>query len=387
MTKENFLKSDFLLACAAQFTVSFVVFILIPTIPIYLSRFNAKEAEIGVLVGILSVSSLGLRPFVARALLRVPERKFMIAGALLYIIASLAYLWAPPFWPLFGVRVLQGMGVAFFTTAGFTLVAKIVPERHRGQMISYFYLANNIAFALAPYFGILLVNHYGFNVVFLVCAGLSTASLYISFKLKRTPDLPLDDPSGGKEPFFSREALPPAIMAFMVNVIWGAVTAFFPLYALSRGIANPGIFFTIFALMLILGRSLGGKVLDLYDRRKILFPSLAIYVIAMVILAGSDTLPMFILVSILWGAGNAFAFPCFMIYVLERAGTSRATAMGTFTAVADLGSGIGPMIMGIILQASSYSIMFLCAALTGAINFYYYYQYSRKIGGDRNANL
>ena len=47
--------------------------------------------------------------------------------------------------------------------------------------------------------------------------------------------------------------------------------------------------------------------------------------------------------------------------------------MATFTALCDLGAGIGPMIMGIILQWISYPIMFSCSALTGAINLLYFY--------------
>ena len=194
MEKENILRSDFILASAAQFTISFVVFLLVPKIPIYLASFKAKEAEIGFLVGSLSVSSLVLRPFVGRALLKIPERRFMMTGAFLYVIA-------------------------------------------------------------------------------------------------------------------------------------------------------------------------------------------------MVILAFSSTLPMFILVSFLWGAGNAFVFPCLLVYALERAGASRGPAMGTFTAVAGLGSGVGPMMMGVVLQNSSYVIMFLCLALTGVINFLYFYRLTGELGGNRNANL
>jgi len=387
MAKENILKSDFIFVCAAQFTISFVIFILIPTIPIYLLSFHAKEAEIGVLVGSLSVSSLVLRPFVGRALLKIPERKFMMAGALFYVIASLAYLWAPPFWPLLAVRILQGMGLAFFATASFTLVANIVPESHRGQMISYFYLANNLAFALAPYFGILIVNQFGFNVVFLVCTALSLVSLYISVKLKRVQSLPPENQSIGSQPFLSREALPPATMALLVNVIWGGLTAFFPLYAVGHGI-NPGLFFAVFALMLILCRSLGGKIFDLYDRNKLLPPCLIAYVIGMTLLAFSKTLPLFILVAIIWGIGNAFLYPSLMIYALERAGaTSRGPAMGTFTAVADLGTGIGPMVMGLILQLTNYPVMFLCLALTGVTNFLYFHFFLKKKGADQNAHL
>jgi hypothetical protein len=55
--------------------------------------------------------------------------------------------------------------------------------------------------------------------------------------------------------------------------------------------------------------------------------------------------------------------------------------MGTFTALADLGAGIGPMIMGIILQWTSYPIMFFSLTLIGIINFlYFYYAIGEKEG-------
>ena len=84
---QKILTRDFILSFFAQFAFSSVFFTLIPTIPIYLSRLGSTEAGIGVLVGALSVSSLILRPFVGRALLKIPEKKFMIAGALFYTLS------------------------------------------------------------------------------------------------------------------------------------------------------------------------------------------------------------------------------------------------------------------------------------------------------------
>jgi len=107
-----------------------VFFILIPTLPIYLIKSGSGEAEIGVLVGIFFVSALALRPFVGRALIRIPEKIFMVTGAVLFAVTSLAYLVAPPFWPLFMVRAFQGIGLALFHTASFTLVANISPKDH-----------------------------------------------------------------------------------------------------------------------------------------------------------------------------------------------------------------------------------------------------------------
>jgi MFS family permease len=390
MTPQKILTRDFILNFFAQFSSSSVFYILIPTLPIYLSRMGAKEAEIGVLVGALSVSSLVLRPLVGRALLRIPERSFMITGALFYASSSIAYLFAPLFWPLLAIRIFQGVGLAFFTTASFTLVANMTPDSNRGKVIGYFYLSINFAFALAPYFGMLIINQlsssFNFKVLFLVCTGLSLCCLFITLKLKKMQGLPIAHPSSQKQPFLSREALPPSVIAFLLAITWGALTAFFPLYALSQGVNNPGFFFAAFAITLILIRSMGGKIFDLFPREKLILPFLFNFIISMPILAFSSTLPMFILVAILWGIGSAFLVPSLVADTIDRAGSSRGPAMATFTALSDLGTGMGAVMMGIILQMTNYLIMFLCLTLTGIINLVYFYFFVRKKGG-RYANL
>jgi MFS family permease len=382
MATQKKLTRDFVLCFFAQFAFSSTFFILIPTLPIYLSNMGAKEAEIGILIGALSVSSLVLRPIVGKALLKIPERSFMIAGALFLTSSSIAYLFAPPFWPLLALRIFHGIGFAFFSTASFTLVANIIPETNRGQIISYFYLSINFAFALAPYFGVLLINQFNFpfnfKVLFLVCTGLSLCCLFITLKLEKIQGPPIANLSSQKQPFLSLEALPPAIIAFLITITWGAVTAFFPLYALRKGVENPGLFFAAFAITLILVRGLGGKILDVYPREKVILPCLFNLIISMPILAFSSTLPMFILVAIIWGIGSGFLYPSLVAYTIDRAGSSRGPAMGTFTALTDLGAGMGAVIMGIILQLTNYTIMFLCLALTGVINFVYFYFAVRK---------
>lgn len=377
MATQKILTRDFVLCFFAQFTFSSVFYILIPTLPIYLSRLGAKEAEIGVLIGAFSVSSLAFRPIVGKALLKIPERRFMIVGTLFFASSSVAYLFAPPFWPLLAVRVFQGIGLAFFSTASFTLLANIIPEANRGQIISYFYVSINFAFALGPYFGMLLINRFdfpfNFEVLFLVCAGLSLCCLFITLKLKKIQGPPIADLSLQKQSFLSLDALPPAIIASIITITWGAMTAFFPLYALKKGVENPGLFFAAFAITLILVRGLGGKILDTYPREKVILPCLFNLIVSMPILAFSSTLPMFILVAIIWGIGSAFLFPSLLAYTIDLAGSNRGPAMGTFTALIDLGAGMGAVIMGVILQLTNYTVMFLCLALTGIINFVYFY--------------
>jgi len=373
------LNRGFILTFFAHFAILSVFFILIPTLPIYLSRSGSTEVEIGVLIGIFTVSSLVIRPFIGRALLKTPEKKFMIAGTLFFAFTSIAYLFAPPFWPFIIVRFFQGIGFALFHTASFTLIANITSESHQGESLSYFTLASTISGALAPPLGIFLINHFSFTFLFLVCSGLSLCSLVITSRLGRRPITPLENPSKKNEFILSRKALPPSIINSFSFFTWGALATFFPLFAINHGMTNPGLFFTAVALMLLLGRTLGGKIIDLYSRDRIIMPCLIISIVSMVVLAFSKTLPMFILVAVIWGTGSAFLTPSLVAFALDRGG-SPGPAMGTFTALSDLGLSLGPVIMGIVLHSTHYPIMFLCLALTGIINLNYFYFFVREKG-------
>ena len=370
---QKILTRDFILCFFAYFAFGFVFNILVPTLPVYLSRLGSNEVEIGILIGSFAVFSLVLRPFVGKALLRIPEKTFMIAGGLLYTFTSLAYLFASPFWPFLVVRVFQGVGYAFFNTASFTLIAHISSGTHRGQSLSYFYLAFNLSSVLAPSLGMFLINHFGFTHLFLVCTGLSMCSLFVTGKLRGRQVTPLENRSVEDGFLLSRKAVPPSMVGFFSLFIFGALTAFFPLYAINHGVANPGLFFTTTGMTILLCRALGGKIVDLYSKEKIILRCLPIYIIAMIILAFSKTLPMFILVAFIYGIGPAFLVPALAAYTLDRAGSSPGPAMGTLQAITDLGMTLGPVIMGVIVHATSYPTMFLCLALTGVVNLSYCY--------------
>ena len=374
------LNRDFILAFFAQFASSFIFFILIPTLPIYLAGLGSTEIETGVLLGVFFFCSLICRPFVGRALLRTPERKFMIIGSSLYALASIAYLFSPPFWPFFIVRVFHGIGFGFFHTASFTFIANAASKAHRGQSLGYFSLSMTFASALAPAIGMLLINHFSFTILFLVCLGLSFCSLLVTNQLAGKQTAPLQAASTEDGFFLSRIAIPASVTNSISLFMWGAVAAFFPLYAVDHGVANPGLFFTTIAIMLFLGRSVGGRILDLVKRESVILPCLIAYILSMAILAFSETLPMFILVGVIWGIGNAFSMPSLVAYVLDREGSHPGPAMGTFTAISDLGISLGPVIMGIVIHVTGYQVMFLCLAFTGIINLIYFYFFVRQRG-------
>jgi MFS family permease len=130
--------------------------------------------------------------------------------------------------------------------------------------------------------------------------------------------------------------------------------------------------------MFFLGRAFGARILDIYSRDRMIPLLLISTVISMVILAFSKNLGMFVLVAVIWGIGNALLTPTILAYVLDRVGSSKGPAIGMYMLLSDLGLGLGPVIMGLIIRLSSYPVMFLCLAFTGVINLIYFLFVVRK---------
>jgi MFS family permease len=378
-TLRALLTRDFVLGFLAFFGFAIAMFALIPTLPIFLSRLGTGEAEIGVIVGVYGAASLVSRFLVGGALLRYSEKSILMIGALLFALTFFALILFRPFWPLIVVRVLQGISFATLDTAVLAFVISITSLQQRTRAIGYFMLAPPFAQATAPAFGMLLLNRFGFVILFLTCAGLCLCTFFLSWKLpKREMASTPVRTVGHHNRFFDRRVMLPSIPSFLHGIVWGAVMAFLPLYAVEKGIANPGLYFSAVGLMLIIGRMFGGRILDSFSKEKVLFSCLFVLMVAMVVLSISTTLPMLVAVGCIWGIGGAFFFPTAMSFVLERAGSTDGTAVGTFRAVSDLGVAVGPTIAGLLLPISGYRLMFLCLAVVFLVSLCYFSIYARK---------
>ncbi|MBN1848657.1 MAG: MFS transporter [Deltaproteobacteria bacterium] len=376
---KNVLARDFVFAFLGLFTFTLGFHALFPTLPIYLTSLGFSLEEIGVLVGIMGASSLFSRLIAGGILREYSEKSVMMTGALLFTLTFLAFILFRAFWPLFAVRLFQGVSFAFFDTAALAFIVSVAAPAYRGQTIGYFVLAATFTMAIGPLGGMFLINQYGFTPLFLTCMCLSLFSFFFAWKLRGREAIQHDASTPAYGPLFlNRKIIVPSITSFLKSFVYGAIVAFFPLYALECGVKNPGYFFTATASMLIIGRVLGGRIVDTYNKENIILTCLLTAMVAMMMLSFSTTLPMFIFVGMIWGAGSTFFFPASMAYALEYAGSSDGTAVGTFRSISDLGSALGPVIMGIIIPLTGYRVMFLCLALICLINLGHFQFYVRR---------
>ena len=367
---------DFILVFFAQFDLIIVCHILIPTLPIYLSRLGSGETEIGVLIGSFGVSSLVFRPFVGGAFFKNTREKLHRRPPLCAHLFGLSL--CAPFLAFSDGEGFPGHWFGLLQYSRIHTHCQYQPGDPWGTTYSYFFLAQNMSLALAPAMGMLLINHFSFALLFWVCLGVSLSSLFITHKLGKRRIPPVADFPHKDGLFLNGKALPTSIVSFCFYFIWGGMATFFPLYAIKNGVANPGLFFTALSILLILSRALGGRILDLYSKEKVILYFFSICVLSVIVLA-FRTLPMFILAGVIWGVGASLSIPRSWPTLSTAPGhSSRGPAMGTYTAFSDLGVSLGPATMGIIIPFTGYPTMFLCLALVGVINLAYFHVFVKK---------
>src|SRR5699024_10029463 len=82
------------------------------------------------------------------------------------------------------VRVIQGVGWGFSTTATGTIATDLIPPKRRGEGLGYYGLSGNIALAFGPALGLALADIISFKMLFLISSGLGLCAFLLASRVK-----------------------------------------------------------------------------------------------------------------------------------------------------------------------------------------------------------
>ncbi len=364
--KERLFTLNYLLICLASFAFFSSMQLLLPTLPLYILAIGGKESDIGIVAGAFTVTALSARPLIGWAVDTGGKKVFMLVGAVIFALASLLYIPINSIPWLLGLRLFHGIGIAAFTTGVIALVADISPIMRRGEAMGYFGLSSNLSMALAPALGIIIMERFGFTPMFLVAAGCAAVALLLSLVVtdhRNTAPHPAAKMSWGS--FFSRAALFPSALVLCLTATYGMVVTFLPLYVIRNGMGNPGLFFTIFAAVLVVTRPTAGRLSDILGRKTIILPGMLLVALAMALFAAFPSAVMLAVAGVAYGAGFGAVHPTLLAWVIDRVPPDkRGAATATFTSAFDLGIGTSSVILGFVLEAAGFATMW---ALAGGV--------------------
>ncbi len=156
--KEKIWTRDFVLICLANFFVFLGFQMTLPTIPLFVERLGGNDQMIGMVVGIFTFSALIIRPFAGHALESKGRGFVYLIGLAIFVVFVGSFGFVMGFALLFLLRIIQGIGWGFSTTASGTLATDIIPAKRRGEGMGYYGLSGNLAMAFGPALGLTLAG-------------------------------------------------------------------------------------------------------------------------------------------------------------------------------------------------------------------------------------
>lgn len=290
-----------------------------------------------------------------------------MSGLLVFIAITVSYTWLSTVALILLFRFIHGFGWGALNTAANTIATDIIPVSRFGEGMGYFTLAGNVAMAISPGIGLYIIGRHSFKAASLLSSALLLLGLVFSFALKYRPIDKQEQPIA-RTAIFEKAAIRPSIIIFFITITYGVVNSFLALYAIERGIANAGMFFTVMAIALVVSRPVFGMVVDRFSYSYAIVPGLIIIILSMLVLAQASTLSLLLVSGAAYGVGFGAAQTSLQSMAVSEAPRDRlGAANSTFFTAFDSGIGFGSILLGNVASAFGYSKMFLWSTVPAVL--------------------
>lgn len=345
--------------------MSFSMFVHFPG---FLAGLGAGEALIGLIASVAAGAAIVARPWSGQAMDRYGRIPLVRLAALLRIGATLSFLLVDGIGPLvFVIRAVYTMALAVYFTGLLTYASDLMPPERRAQAIAWYGLSGMTSATFSAALGGVLIEAFGYAGLFVGMAAAELCALGIALSLKPLANRPPLAPKEGALSIVGhRPLLPVWVLTFGIGLGFGGVLTFMRTFVDTIGAGSVGLFFSTFSITAIVARVSLSWIPDRFGMVRTAYPAVVFSTVGLTMLAFADSASDIVVAAVLGGFGHAFVFPILGSMAASRAPEERrGVALSVYTAMFDLGPLIGAPLLGLVIERSGYTPMFLL--LAGAV--------------------
>jgi MFS family permease len=359
--------------------ISFANYACTAVMAFYVAKISGSLAYSGFVGGAFFIASLVLRPVSGIAVDRIGARWVLMASTLLCIGACAMHAMAGTIALLVGCRVLHGVGYSFYTTAGSTVAANIVPLARRSEGLGYYMLGNVIAMAIGPAIVLAVMGDQTmteFQTCFLISAAVCLLAFIMILYLGRTGSLDGMRLDTVAVPMRAELKLPRAFMGFEAGALWpccigflmlashSAIVLYLAPYGKDCGWGNVGAYFGVYAASMLFPRAFLGHIADRHGTDIVMFPCFLLAMGGYVLIAVAGARWMLYAAAIPLGISMGMVMPQINGFCISRCSRERrGAAAAAFYVAVDGGIALGMMFAGRIVASLGYRATYLVCAV------------------------
>lgn len=340
-------------------------FQLFPTIPFRIIELGGTRAQAGWFLAVYTYASALAAPATGAIADLLGRRRVLLIACTSFIFFSLAYAAATSLPLLLVLGLVHGMIWSAILSSGSAIISEIVPISRRTEGMAYYGMASTAAVAVAPSVGLFVYRQLNWTFLCIGMAAISVAMLALVFNI-RPPQQQWK--FEGVRTLVAWRVVVVAMTLFTVAFGYGGVTSFVALLARERSVEPEAIFFSVFAVTILVSRIATARLGDRFGPELLLYPSLLFMPLALIVLAITTGTPGMVASAILFGLGFGGAYPAFATIVLAASDDRRRGAtFGSMIWAFDTGIGTGSFVVGALADARGFQFAFLVAAAASAL--------------------
>lgn len=389
MQRERLFTKDFVLDTAISLCCSLNYFTLLINITGYaMLTFGATSTEAGLAAGIYVIGGLISRVTLGKYVEMVGRKKMLILGLSIALIMSATYFFVSSMAVLYVVRFLHGTAYGISSTCTNDIIARILPQSRRGEGLGYFLLSVTIATAIGPFLGMGFGQDGNYTAVFTVGLIMYSVALVLALFLKVPEETLTEEQKAEARSFdlkhlFQFSAVPLAITCMVFYFAYSGVLSFISSYAEAIDLVEAAMYFYLaVAVGTLISRLTTGKIYDSRGPNIVMFPAYIAFFVGMVAFSQATSAVVLLCAGFVIGYGVSIVYTINQAIVVSKSPARRyGVTTSTFAAIVDLGSGLGPSIMGMILAFAGYREMYLICAFISLISLVmYWFIHGRRFG-------
>lgn len=348
----------------------------ISTFPFYIQALGGSEAVSGACAVLFSLVAVLVRPFVGWWLDNGARRVVLIAGLVGLAAAPAGYVAVPMLSVALVFRMLHGAALSFSNSTTATVASDVICRPRFAEGMGFFGMATALASAIAPALGLELMG-FGFDVLYLVAAGISVAALVL-FLFIRSPKPQVEKHPLTLRALVNRDSLPATVTMLIFMFTFGALENFVAIYASANDLPSASVFFVIMAAMLLFVRVFLGRLVDEKGEAIFVYTGNAAMLVALLLLAFTPNPVTFYLAAALAGYGFGGLEPALQSMAVHTAtDETRGSANSTFLCGYDIGYGLGGGAAGALISAVGYPVMWTVVSLACVASTAVYFLWAR----------
>ena len=373
---------NFILSCATYFLISFAFYLLMPTLPLYLtSTLGLPESKVGIVLSSYTIATLVSRLFSGYLVDKYSRKRLLILSVLLYASTFGGYMLVTTVMAFVALRFIHGMTWGITSVSSNTVAIDVIPSAKRGQGIGYYGFCANLSMALAPWVATEIYDKWGYYVLIGSCLVSGFASLVVASFIKAKPKLKVkEEQVVSLDRFILVKALPIGLNLTMCAVSYGMIVSYGVLYGKEIAIDNTGMLFLFMALGIGTSRILSGRYVDRGYIHIIALLSQCLLAVALVLFSFIHNIFVFCGMALLCGVAFGSMIPAFQTLFVNMAHhNQRGTANSTYLTSFDVGIGVGMLLGGFIASFADLATAYLVGGCLALVSVPYYYYVSQRV--------